>query len=69
MDLRDVWLPRGGPSRLTLRRLWVLIKALPADALTWREWHALQEKAKKPTVQAIRDRAAYWAAGGNQRNN
>jgi hypothetical protein len=43
----------------------VLVKALPPEALTWREWHALEEKAKKPKPEKIRERQAYWAARRN----
>ncbi|MBM4489500.1 hypothetical protein GS937_01565 [Rhodococcus hoagii] len=31
-DLRDLWRPGGGESQLTLRRLFVLIRYLPADS-------------------------------------
>ena len=34
-DLRDLWRPGGGASRLTWRRLRVLVDGLPADSLTW----------------------------------
>lgn len=49
-DLRDLWRPGGGASRLTYRRLRVLIDGLPAesrlkseirDNLTQDEWDAL----------------------------
>lgn len=33
-DLRDLWRPRGGASRLTWRRLGVLIDGLPGESLT-----------------------------------
>ncbi len=33
-DLRDLWLPQHGPSRLTWRRLGVLYDGLPGDSLT-----------------------------------
>ncbi len=33
-DLRDLWRPRGGTSRLTWRRLGVLIDWLPTDSAT-----------------------------------
>lgn len=32
VDLRDLWRPGGGPSQLTLRLLYVLIRHLPADS-------------------------------------
>jgi hypothetical protein len=33
-DLRDLWRPGGGPSRLTWRRLGVIYDALPGESLT-----------------------------------
>lgn len=59
VDLRDLW--RRG-SGLTPRRLWVLIRALPPDALLWHEVQKAQDKALKPTEESIRDRQAYWDA-------
>lgn len=34
IDLRDLYRPGGGPSRLTRRRLWVLVRGLPPDSAT-----------------------------------
>lgn len=33
-DFRDYYRPRGGPSRLTLRRLGVLVRHLPSESHT-----------------------------------
>lgn len=46
---------------MTLRRLFVLIKALPYESPFWAEMRAAQERALKPTVEKIRERQAYWA--------
>jgi hypothetical protein len=59
IDLRDLW--RRG-SGMSLRRLQVLIQALPDDALVRREVRAEIEAAKKPKPDEIRDRAAAWEA-------
>jgi hypothetical protein len=57
-DLRDLW--RKG-SGLTLRRLHVLIKSLPPEATLWAVLREEDEKAMKPTVDKIRERAAHYA--------
>lgn len=41
---------------MSLRRLWVLVRALPEDALVRAELAAAEEKAKKPTPDLIRSR-------------
>jgi hypothetical protein len=58
IDLRDLY--RRG-SGMTPRRLWVLIRALPEEALTWRAIHAETIQAQKPTIDLIRERAAHYA--------
>lgn len=60
IDFRDFFAPGGGPSRMTPRRLLVLIKALPADAPLWAEVQAAHEKALKPTPEQIRARARHY---------
>jgi hypothetical protein len=57
IDFRDLW--RRG-SGLTLRRLWVLLKALPPDAPLWAVLQAEHEKSLKPTPEQIRERARYY---------
>jgi hypothetical protein len=66
IDLRDLW--RRG-SGMTLRRLWVLVKALPEDALFRRELAAAIEKAQKPTPDKIRERAAYYERRAKEAEN
>jgi hypothetical protein len=39
----------------------VVIRGLPADALTWSVIREAEEKAAKPTVDQIRARAAHYA--------
>ena len=38
----------------------VLIRALPLDALLWAVMREAEEKAKKPTVDKIRERQAFY---------
>lgn len=54
---------------MTLRRLWVLIKALPHDALFRRELAAAIEKAQKPTPEKIRERAEYYKRKAKEAGN
>lgn len=53
IDSRDIY--RRG-SGLTLRRLYVLLRALPHDAPLWAALEAAERKANKPTAQTIRER-------------
>jgi hypothetical protein len=57
-DLRDLW--RKG-SGLTLRRLFVLIRSLPYESVTWSLVREDEEKALKPSVDKIRERQAHYA--------
>lgn len=56
--MRDLW--RKG-SGLTLRRLGVLIRALPPEAVLWAVIREAEAKAAKPTVEQLRARAAHYA--------
>jgi hypothetical protein len=56
--MRDLW--RRG-SGMTLRRLMVLIRALPGDGVLWSAVREAEKKALKPTVEQIRARAAHYA--------
>ena len=56
-DLRDLFRPGSG---MTLRRLGVLIEALPPDAPVWAALRAEHERSLKPTPEQIRDRAAHY---------
>lgn len=58
IDLRDVYRPGSG---MTLRRLWVLIRALPVDSPTWDAIRAETVQAQKPTTDLIRERAEHYA--------
>lgn len=57
IDFRDLW--RRGCG-LTLRRLGVLLKALPADSPLWEALRIEHEKSLKPTPEKIRDRARHY---------
>lgn len=63
VDLRDLYRPGSG---LTPRRLLVLIRALPAPtafspgALLWSVLEQEATAARKPKVEKIRERAAYY---------
>lgn len=56
-DLRDLW--RKG-SDLTLRRLFVLVRGLPVDAVVWGVIREAEAKALKPSVEKIRARQAHY---------
>lgn len=60
IDLLDAF--RG---RISARKLYVLLKALPADAPLWGAIKAAEEAALKPQADQIRDRTKYWADRGN----
>lgn len=45
---------------MTLRRVLVLIKALPNDSAFWRSVRAAEKKAEIPTGDRIRDRQAHY---------
>lgn len=45
---------------MTLRRVAVLIQALPSDAPLWAVLRAAHEKSLKPTPEQIRDRAKFY---------
>jgi hypothetical protein len=64
VDLRDLY--RRG-SGLTLRRLLVLIRALPHDAPLWPELEAAEAEARKAKPDAIRERQAAWEARNQRR--
>lgn len=57
IDSRDLY--RRG-SGLTLRRLLVLIRALPYDSLLHETLRAQAEDEKKPKADEIRERAEAW---------
>jgi hypothetical protein len=59
IDSRDLY--RRG-SGLTLRRLYVLLKALPWDSPLYEALRAEAESAKKPKADEIRERAAAFKA-------
>lgn len=61
IDLRDLYRPGGGSSRLTLRRLLVLIRGLPPDSFTWlsvREHNEREEREN--TVTRLHERTAHY---------
>ncbi len=63
IDLRDLYRPRGGGSRLTLRRLLVLIRALPMDSLTWLLVGQDSEQAEQDDkITRLRERTAHYEA-------
>jgi hypothetical protein len=59
IDSRDLYRPGSG---LTLRRLYVLLMALPPTAPLWVELAEEKAKAEKPTAEKIRDRKAAFEA-------
>lgn len=59
IDSRDIY--RRG-SGLSLRRLLVLIKALPADAPLWAAIEAAEERAKVAPAELVRQRQAAFHA-------
>jgi hypothetical protein len=52
---------------MTLRRLHVLLKALPHDAPLWDALRAAEEDAKKPKADEIREAQARWKARNEAR--
>ena len=58
VDLRDFFRPGGGPSGLSLRRLWVLIGAMPYEA-AWRS--AVRREAGDAKASHLKDRRHYYA--------
>lgn len=61
IDLRDLYMPGGGISRMTWRRLHVLIRALPYDAPLWAELRDAAEKhQQEATVTHMKSRADYY---------
>jgi hypothetical protein len=60
IDIRDFYTPGGGASRMTPRRLLVLIKSLPAEAPLWAAVQAADEQSLKPTADQIRERARHY---------
>lgn len=63
VDYRDRFRPAGGPSRLTVRRLLVLVEFLPAEA----QFHAAREdrSAASLTANAVMD---VWESLTNQKH-
>lgn len=59
IDFRD--LHRRG-SGLTLRRLFVLLRAIPEDDPLWVEVREAEAKAQRPKPDQIRDRQAAFEA-------
>lgn len=59
-DLRDIYLPGGGPKRLTPRLLWLMIQRLPPDARVWAAYEAAEVLH---TADRIRERAAKYTKG------
>ncbi len=57
IDMRDLWRHDSGMS---LRRMAVLISALPHDSLIWREVAIAHEKSLKPKADKIRERQAHY---------
>lgn len=64
IDSRDLYRPGSG---MTLRRLWVLIQALPWDSPLKVQVRDAQEKAKQATPDRLRSRQAEWEAQNAQR--
>jgi hypothetical protein len=64
VDLRDLY--RRG-SGLTLRRLWVLLRALPWDCPLYEALRAEVEAAKVPKSDEIRERQEAWEARNRAR--
>jgi hypothetical protein len=59
VDFRDLW--RVG-SGLTLRRLKVLLRALPPDSWFWSEYRAALERDEaRAKVERIRERTEHYA--------
>lgn len=64
IDFRDYWLPGGGPTRLSLRRALLLIRALPSTA-TWRAELAAETRSEK-TAKLVSRRDHYAAQKARQ---
>lgn len=61
LDLRDMYRPGSG---MTLRRLLVLIRALPPDSLTHSTLASEQEKSLTSAERLRERQAAYESKGG-----
>lgn len=62
-DLRDLYRPHGGESRLTLRRLLLLVRALGPGSLTWGALEQDAERAEQhDKVAQLKERAAHYKA-------
>lgn len=59
IDFRDYWMPGGGHSRLSLRRLLVLIYGLPFESATQA---ALRADAKRATQSVLAQRRDHYNA-------
>jgi hypothetical protein len=58
VDLRDLYRPGSG---LTLRRLLVMVRALPADATVWAAKAKAEEQAEElAKVAKLRERQDYY---------
>jgi hypothetical protein len=57
IDFRDLY--RRG-SGMTLRRMGVLLRGLPPDALLWHSMNAAEVQTQKPTPEQIRARQAHY---------
>lgn len=55
IDFRDYWLPGGGPSRLSMRRLFVLMKALPYESELHGAFRAARARANAELLPSRRD--------------
>lgn len=61
VDLRDLYRPGGGASRLTLRLVLVLLRNLPPDAMTWLlAAQDAEQDEKLAKASRIRERAAHY---------
>lgn len=58
IDAREFWLPGGGPSRLSLRRMLLLIRGLPYDAAFRRELNAAERASQAHQLTGRRDHYA-----------
>lgn len=58
IDFRDYWLPGGGPSRLSMRRLFVLVKGLPYESALYAAFRAARAKASTDLLPSRRDHYA-----------
>lgn len=69
VDFRDFWLPGGGESRLSMRRLFVLLRGFPAETVTHQRLRVEQERADATRKRGRMDhykslRASQEADGG-----